>query len=188
MQKIFNIIIFCLAVLIAVSFFMPWLEGEGSLLKPLDDSTKSLQKKDITGLAKGSITLSKRITDNITQAITKKKLKQTLKGHQIPQAATKKPISVVYLLYLVPVLPFFCWWFSVLGNRRRFFDLIAAFIALGVFAVFILQIDALNHEGLFIKIRSCCWLPITIKLFLAIGVLAVFKFLLPRKPRPSPDK
>ncbi|MFH1656052.1 MAG: hypothetical protein ABH954_05535 [Candidatus Omnitrophota bacterium] len=185
MLKIFNFIIFCLAVLIIVSFFMPWVQGEASLLKPIEDSTKAIQESDFTGLARGSIKISRKIVDSITQALSGKKLNQTLKGFQIPLVAAEKGRRIVYLLYIVPVFAILCWWLSVLGNRKKYFDATAALIALGIFAIFYKQMSVLNREGLFVNIKACCWLPITINSFLAIGVLAFLKFYCREKLNPE---
>lgn len=54
-MKLLKFITFYVSVVIIAAFFNPWIEGEGSIVKPVDDTTKKLQDADASGVTKGVV-------------------------------------------------------------------------------------------------------------------------------------
>lgn len=172
------IVIACVAV---YSFFMPWVTGEGSLVKPVDDMTKGIQKVDKTHVTQGITMIGKGVADTLTQAVIPIKLKKTLAGYQIPIYEYKEKAigPKAYFLYVFPAAAIICVLFSTMGNRRKLFGLLAFLIALGIAFILYSQIGAFNREGLFAKIQACKGIFIMLYSFAAMTVVLFIKLFIP---------
>lgn len=162
-------------------FFMPWVEIKGNILKPITDSTKIIQEKDFTGISKQAARVTEGIGDAIAGALTGKKLHYTFKGHQIPQATVKRTGSKIYLLYLVPLGAIFCFILTILGNRRKQLDFIAAFIGFTLFFTLHKQAVFFNQKKLLLDIKELWGFRASIYLFLALGILSLLKAVFRKK-------
>ncbi len=174
-MKILRFVTLCVSISIIVAFFAPWIKGEGSIVKAVDDTTKKLQEIDKTGLAKGVVQSAKGITDKATEAFTSIRLKRTLSGFQIPSVknkSIKKLGAKVNLVYLPPFIAFLCCLLSLMGKRKLWPIVAIFFLGLGMFLVLNVFVGTLHKDGLFAKVWPCCGLIFTVYAFLAIMVLA----------------
>ena len=182
-MKALKFIIAFFSLLAVVAFFMPWIKGAGSTVKPVDDSTRAVQDLEPTGVTKGAIKVTKGIVDILTETLTPIRLKQTLAGYQIPISKNKqiKKIGVViYLLYALPVAAIICAIFGLKRRRKKMLDLFTFLIALAVFILMYKQVSALNREGLFAKIQVCKGYWLTLYSFLGISLASFIKLLMRR--------
>ena len=187
-MKILSFIIICFSILAMLAFFMPWVKGAGSIVKPLDDSTKPIQDLEPTGIASGTVKATKGVIDTLTETLAPIKLKRTLTGYQIPireNGGIKRIGGVVYLLYALPVIAILCAAFDLTANRRKIFDLVTFLIALTTFILLHKQVSALNREGLFVKIQACKGFYLTMYSFLGIGIAAFIKLSMTTKKHVS---
>ncbi|UCD55118.1 MAG: hypothetical protein JSV93_06320 [Candidatus Omnitrophota bacterium] len=99
-----NYIIIGLSALVVISFFLPWVKGTGSIVKPVEDSTKAIQDLKLT---KETAKTTRGVVDTLTETLAAISLKRTLAGYQIPTSKNKgiKRIGIVrYLLYSLPLV------------------------------------------------------------------------------------
>lgn len=167
---------------------MPWVKGAGSIVKPVDDSTKPIQNVEPTGMVKETIKTTRGIIDTLTETLVPIKLKRTLAGYQIPISDNKdiKRIgAVVYFLYALPVIAILAAAFNLTPNRGKITVLSTFLIALAVFVLMYKQVLALNREGLFVKIESCKGFWLTMYSFLGISLAALIKLLTTTKKHVS---
>ncbi len=160
---------------------MPWIEGAGSMVKPLDDSTKVIQELEPTGAAKETVKVARGIVDVLTETVTPIRLKQALKGYQIAISDNneiKKIGPGLYLLYLLPILGIALAFLSSVTEGKKMFNFLTFFIAFGIFVALSLQVSAINREGLFVKIQSCPGYWLTLYSFLGISLLVLVKILI----------
>ncbi len=179
-MKILSFIIVFFSILAVVAFFMPWVKGAGSIVKPVDDSTKPIQNVEPTGMVKETIKTTRDIIDTLTETLVPIKLKRTLAGYQIPisdDKAIKRIGAVVYFLYALPIIAILCATFSLTPNRGKITVLFTFLITLAVFVLMYKQVSALNREGLFVKIESCKGFWLTMYSFLGISLAAFIKLL-----------
>ncbi|MFC1703207.1 hypothetical protein ACFL1E_00290 [Candidatus Omnitrophota bacterium] len=179
-QKI-SFLIFCVSVVIIIAFFMPWVTGSGSIIKPLADSTKVIQDVDFTGVAKTTVTITKGVVDGFTALFTGKKLKLTLSGYQIPLEFQEETGNIVYLLYFLPLFALLCAWSSVYRKYTRFFDVVSGLAALGMFAFFYKHLSVIDQERLFADIEVCTGLQVVTHSLLALGILSLMKSLFDKR-------
>lgn len=179
-MKVLNFIIICFSVLAVVSFFMPWVNGAGSIVKPVDDSTKPIQNLEPTGVTKGTVKTTRGIIDTLTETLISIRLKRTLAGYQIPISKNKgiKRIgAAIYLLYTLPFMAVLCSAFVLMSKRKKIFDLFTFLIALIVFILLYKQISTLNKEGLFVKIQAGKGFWLTLYSFLGISLASFIKLI-----------
>jgi len=172
-MKILRFATLVISLSIIVAFFMPWVKGEGSIVKSVDDATKRLQEIDQTGLTKSAAQATKDIVDKATETFTPIRLKQTLSGFQIPlveNKSLKEKDAKVYVVYIAPLLAFLCALLSLPGKQRVWCIAAQFFIALSMFLILDLSVALLHVEGLFVKIQACCGLIYTQYAFLAVVV------------------
>lgn len=162
---------------------MPWVSGRGSILEPLDDSTKFIQKIEPTGVFKGALEITKKTVDVFTQIFTRKKLTQSVNGFQLPLAMARSLGTLVYLLYGIPIVGLLCCWFTIRGNRRRHFDLIVALIGFSLFFILYKQTQIFNQDKLFMDVHQEWGFVSTVYSFLAIGILSLVKLAINKKTR-----
>ncbi|MCQ9204872.1 MAG: hypothetical protein NG737_00940 [Omnitrophica bacterium] len=181
MLRIFSFSIICVSVFVITAFFMPWVSGRGSILEPLDDSTKFIQKIEITGTFKGAVEIAKKTADALTYVFTHKRLNKTIKGFQIPLLMAKSMGIRVYMLYGVPIAATLFCFLTLAGNRWRRFDIIVVLLALGIFFMLYRQERLFNQEKLFINIQARWGFITTVYSFLAISCLSLLKLTISRK-------
>lgn len=180
-MKVLKFIIISFSLLAVIAFFMPWIKGAGSIVKPVDDSTKVVRDLEPTGITKGAIKTTIGVLDALTEALTPIRLKQTLAGYQIPISKNKqirKIGAIVYLLYALPVMAIICAVFSLKSGHKKMFDLFTLLIALIVFILLFKQVSAFYKEGLFIKIQACKGYWLTSYSFLGISLASFIKLLM----------
>lgn len=181
MLRILSFSIICISVFVIIAFFMPWVSGRGSILEPLNDSTKFIQKIDITGTFKGAVEIAKKTADALTYIFTHKKLNKTIRGFQIPLFMAKSMGIRVYLLYGVPIAAILFCFLTLVGNRWRRFDLIVGLLALSIFFMLYEQERFFNQEKLFINIQAQWGFITTVYSFLAVSCLSLLKLTISRK-------
>jgi uncharacterized membrane protein YphA (DoxX/SURF4 family) len=181
MLRFLGLLVVCTSVLIIVIFFMPWVKARGSILEPLDNTTKIIQRIEFTGVLRGAIKVTKTITDFLTEFFTGAKLTQTLNGFQVALHQVKEEGPKGGLLYLVPFgASFFCL-FTVLGNKKRYLDLVIVIIALVLFLFLYQRAQDFDRDKVFIDIKSCWGFRTTLYLFLTVGALSLVRLLIPRR-------
>lgn len=187
-MKILSFIIVFFSILAVAAFFMPWVKGAGSIVKPVDDSTKPIQDLEPTGMARETVKTTKGIIDTLTGTLVPIKLKRTLAGYQIPiseDKAIKRIGAVVYFLYILPVIAILAAAFNLTPNRGKITVLSTFLVTLAVFVLMYKQVSALNREGLFVKIESCKGFWLTMYSFLGISLAAFIKLLTTTKKHMS---
>jgi len=174
-MKILRFIIICVSFSIIVAFFIPWIKGEGSIIKAVDDNTKKLQQVDKTGLTKSVVQSTKGIADKVTEQITSIRLKQTLSGLQVTLSknkSLKKVGAKIYLVYLPPLMALLCGLLSLIEKQRLWRSVVIFFVALSMFLALNVFVNMLHADGLFAKVRPCCGIIFTKYAFLGIAGLA----------------
>ena len=181
MLKFLGMLVICTSVLIIVIFFMPWVKARGSILEPLDDTTKIIQRIEFTGVLRGAIKVTKTTTDFFTEFFTGAKLTQTLSGFQVALRQIKEEGPKGGLLYLVPFGALIFCLLTVLGNKKRYLDLVIVIIALVLFSFLYQRAHDFDQDQLFIDIESCWAFRTTLYLFLTVGALSLVRLLIPRR-------
>ncbi|MFC1632113.1 hypothetical protein ACFL1I_08080 [Candidatus Omnitrophota bacterium] len=185
-MKILKVMIFCVSVAIILAFFNPWVKGEGSIVKAVDDKTKKLQEADATGVTRGVVQSTKGIVDKTTELFTPIKLKQTLSGFQITQSKNKSLKKIgpkLYLAYLPVLIALFCGLLSLFGRKRLWPIAATFFLSWGMFLVLDILVFSLHREGLFAKIRPCCGLIFTEYAFLGIVAISFLEAIVSAKQK-----
>jgi hypothetical protein len=174
-MKKLNFITFLTCLIIFGSFFVPWVAGSGSIVKPLDDGTSFFQKHEPTGLFHFFVKTARGTVDTATSIITTIDLERELKGYEIPIAEETTALRPrIYLIYLLPLVALFTF-FNVLKKNQSFLGRTANFLIVAGIASFLyIRIGILNREGLFLKIEMLYGFYIT---YYAYFVLSLFSFL-----------
>lgn len=183
MTKFITFLVICLCGLVIAAFFMPWISGEGSIAKPIEDATGVIRKVEPSGLLDGVFNLTKGTLDEFTHILTGKDLQQDLSAYQIVKTKRKDIGPVVYLLYVFPGAAALFIILTIAGNWRRIFDLKVFFLSLIVFTLLYLLVNPFSYENMFIELEAQKGYWITLFSFLAIGLLSFIKVFLPRKTK-----
>lgn len=157
-------------------FFSPWIAGSGSLAKPLDDGTSSLQKGEPTGLFKAIIKTAKGTLDIATSIVSPIDLDRELKGYEIPIAEETEGLKPrIYLIYILPLMAAKCL-ISVFKRRQRLLGKLLTFFIVTIIAVFMfLQVEILSREGVFVETTPLYGFFLTLYGYIALSALCFFK-------------
>ena len=129
---------------------------------------------------------TKGIVDKATEIFTPIKLKQTLSGFQITKSknkALKKMGPKLYLVYIPPLIAFFCGLLSLFGRKGLWPIALTFFLSWGMFLVLDIFVFQLYREGLFAKIRPCCGIVFTEYAFLGIVAISFLEAIVSAKQR-----
>lgn len=160
---------------------MPWVSGEGSILKPVDTVTKIFQKLDFTSVTKHTINLTKNIVDTFTSIFTGKKLKQVLTGFEIPLFLSKELGGLIYSFYIIPLFAIFSSFMTVLANKRKKWDIVLGITSFLLFFALFLQVEVFNQEKFFLSVKEEWGFRGTLYLLALFGVLSILKFFIKDK-------
>ena len=171
-MKVINFLIIIVCLVIMVSFFLPWISGSGSLVKPFDDGTSIIQKAEPTGLFRAIVKTAKGTVDAATAIISPIDLNRELKGYEIPIADETDGLKPkVYLIYILPFMALVAF-FGALGRRQALAGRFLRFILITAIASFLFfKVESLNREGLFLKIEALYGFYLTLYGYIALSIL-----------------
>jgi hypothetical protein len=176
-----NFFIACFSAVIMIAFFMPWVSGRGSLIKPVNDTAMVISQIEPTAIVRRTIGFAKNVFDMFTQVVTGKQLHQTFSANTVIWAERKSIGPLVYLLYIIPGAAVISAVLSFASCRRKTFDMIVFILSSSIFSALVYGlIKILTYNGMFveIKIRQGYWL--TLISFLLISLFSLTKLFLPR--------
>ncbi len=198
-KRIFAGLIIAAAVVIVVSFFLPWAKVSVSAMGVSEELTKDaktiLKDTPLVGKVVGKL---EKVTDTLT-TIGDISIKTEISGYNIPVLVNRKTSKVAlslaqimfrsvegldlksYLVYLLPLLGMFCALASILGQKNRLYIIIMLIVAGAVGIAGLYNLHTANVENLAVKITIMNGLWNTMYAFLFIFLVGILWLILDKK-------
>lgn len=167
MNRMTNIIILAMAILIFVSFFLPWVDVQSQAIGKLTKVLRGEQKSSMQKISGFQVPVLANSPDS----------KLMISLIQLFNPGVKDADKKSYLIWGIPILALMIAIANYIWGRNKWFCLAMAILGIAIFAVAVFKIKTTDLDKGILNVQIAGGLWLTLSGYLGIGLCGLANFL-----------